>query len=81
MPAVSVLPDDRVPVSLSFHGAVGTVTGSTFLLRRGGREILVDFGMYQGERRWRERNWQPMPFATSTVAATGGPRRCIGPMT
>lgn len=50
-------------VTLSFHGAVGTVTGSAFLLRRGGREVLVDCGMYQGDRQWRQRNWEHLPFA------------------
>lgn len=67
MRAVSVLPANTVPVTLSFHGGVGTVTGSAFLLRRGGRELLVDCGMYQGERRWRERNWQPLGFAASDL--------------
>lgn len=54
-------------VTLSFHGAVGTVTGSAFLLRRGGRDLLVDCGMYQGDRKWRELNWRALPFVAADV--------------
>lgn len=57
------------PVSLTFLGAVGTVTGSAFLLRRQARQVLVDCGLYQGERRWRERNWQALPVIPSELDA------------
>lgn len=57
------------PVTVAFHGAVGTVTGSMFLLRRGGRDILVDCGLYQGDRQWRQRNWERMPFAAADIDA------------
>lgn len=57
------------PVALTFLGAVGTVTGSSFLLRRRNREVVVDCGMYQGERRWRERNWQPLGITAPDVDA------------
>ncbi|MFD0598851.1 MBL fold metallo-hydrolase [Catellatospora coxensis] len=46
-------------VTLRFLGAAETVTGSKFLLTTtaGGR-LLVDCGMFQGERELRRRNWQ-----------------------
>ena len=45
-------------VILSFAGAAGTVTGSKFLLEHAGARLLVDAGLYQGERAWRRLNWQ-----------------------
>ena len=51
--------------ALSFWGAAGTVTGSKFLLETGGEagraaganRVLVDCGLFQGPKVWRERNW------------------------
>ena len=37
--------------------AAGTVTGSKFLVSGAGGRLLVDCGMYQGERELRRRNW------------------------
>jgi metallo-beta-lactamase family protein len=45
-------------MSLTFLGAAGTVTGSKFLLEAGERRVLVDAGLFQGEREWRRRNWE-----------------------
>lgn len=45
--------------ALTFLGAAGTVTGSKFLLDRPGHRLMVDCGLYQGERAWRRRNWLP----------------------
>lgn len=59
--------NSRMSVTLGFEGAVGTVTGSSFLLRRGAREVLVDCGMYQGDRQWRQRNWEPLPFVAAGI--------------
>lgn len=61
------MPRSGMSVTLSFDGAVGTVTGSSFRLRRGGREVLVDCGMYQGDRQWRQRNWESLPFAAADL--------------
>lgn len=55
------------PITLTFDGAVGTVTGSMFLLHCGSRDVLVDCGMYQGDRQWRQRNWQHLPFQASDI--------------
>lgn len=55
------------PVTLRFLGAAGTVTGSKFLLTRGTRRMLVDSGLFQGEKAWRERNWEPLPVDPALV--------------
>jgi metallo-beta-lactamase family protein len=47
--------------SLTFLGAAGTVTGSKFLLEHRGRRVLVDCGLYQGEKQWRRLNWEAPP--------------------
>lgn len=49
--------------SLSFHGAAGTVTGSRHLLRIGGKNILVDCGLFQGPKNLRLKNWDPFPIS------------------
>jgi metallo-beta-lactamase family protein len=44
-------------MKISFLGAAQTVTGSRFLLNTGDQKILVDCGLFQGPRIWKERNW------------------------
>jgi metallo-beta-lactamase family protein len=58
-----------VPWNLSFLGAAGTVTGSKFLMQSGQDRLLVDAGLYQGEREWRRRNWDPFPVDPAGIAA------------
>ena len=53
--------------TLTFLGAAGTVTGSAFLLERDGRRVLVDCGLYQGERDWRRRNWEPFAVDPASI--------------
>ncbi|HEX5331079.1 MAG TPA: MBL fold metallo-hydrolase [Cellulomonas sp.] len=53
--------------TLTFLGAVGTVTGSKFLVEHAGRRVLVDCGIYQGDREWRRRNWDPFPVPPSDI--------------
>ncbi len=55
--------------SLSFLGAVGTVTGSRFLVRAGGRCVLVDCGLFQGLKALRLRNWEPLGVAIDSIDA------------
>lgn len=43
---------------ITFLGGVGSVTGSKYLLESNGKKILVDCGLFQGEKELRERNWQ-----------------------
>ena len=48
--------------TLSFLGAVGTVTGSKFHLEHGPASVLVEAGLYQGLAELRRRNWEPLPL-------------------
>ncbi len=55
--------------TLTFLGAAGTVTGSKFLLESDGRRVLVDCGLFQGDREWRRRNWEPFPVDAASLDA------------
>ncbi len=52
---------------LTFLGAAGTVTGSRFLVKTGGKNFLVDCGLFQGLKKNRLRNWEPFPFPVSDI--------------
>lgn len=61
---------------LQFLGAAGTVTGSKHLIntsagdgRQGGLQVLVDCGMFQGQKEWRLRNWQDTPVPARDIDA------------
>jgi len=54
---------------LTFLGAVGTVTGSKYLIDTGTIRILVDCGLFQGYKQLRLRNWQPLPIDPSSIDA------------
>jgi len=50
------------------------VTGSKHLIHvdnNGGRplQVLVDCGLFQGQKEWRERNWQDLPVPAKTIDA------------
>ena len=47
-------------MKLTFLGATGTVTGSKYLIERGGHRLLVDCGLFQGYKQLRLRNWSPL---------------------
>ena len=49
-------------ISLTFHGAAQTVTGSKYLLEIDGEKVLIDCGVFQGPKELRLRNWEPAPF-------------------
>ncbi|WP_373049275.1 MBL fold metallo-hydrolase RNA specificity domain-containing protein [Vulgatibacter sp.] len=53
--------------SIQFLGAAGTVTGSRHLLEHEGKRILLDCGLFQGEKAWRRRNWDPFPVPPSSI--------------
>lgn len=55
--------------TLQFLGAAGTVTGSKFLLEHDGQQVLVDCGLFQGQKELRQRNWQPLPLPARDVDA------------
>jgi len=54
---------------LSFLGAARTVTGSQYLLEAEGRRLLVDSGMFQGEKALRLLNWTDPAFDPEDVDA------------
>jgi metallo-beta-lactamase family protein len=54
-------------LTLGFHGAAGTVTGSRFLLESDGRRLLIDCGLFQGLKKLRLMNWKPLPFSPKSV--------------
>jgi metallo-beta-lactamase family protein len=49
-------------IDIQFLGAVGTVTGSQFLVGAGDRRVLVDCGMFQGSPEEVSRNRIPFEF-------------------
>ncbi len=54
-------------MELSFHGASGGVTGSSYLLQARGKRILIDCGMFQGEHALEEENRADFGFAPRQV--------------
>jgi metallo-beta-lactamase family protein len=56
-------------LKLSFLGAARTVTGSQYLLEAEGRRLLVDCGMFQGERTLRLLNWEAPAYDPATLDA------------
>lgn len=53
--------------SLTFLGATRTVTGSKFLVDTGEVRVMVDCGLFQGDRVWRRRNWEPLSVDPAKV--------------
>ncbi|HEM49392.1 MAG TPA: MBL fold metallo-hydrolase, partial [Caldithrix sp.] len=53
--------------SITFWGAVKTVTGSRFLLEIDGHKSLVDCGMFQGPKKNRLKNWEPFPVNPAEI--------------
>jgi metallo-beta-lactamase family protein len=56
-------------MQIQFLGAAETVTGSKFFLRSQARQVLLDCGMFQGQRPLRERNWQRLPLVARDLDA------------
>jgi len=54
---------------LTFLGAAQTVTGSQYLVEAGARLVLVDSGMFQGDKPLRQRNWSDPAFPVAHVDA------------
>jgi metallo-beta-lactamase family protein len=54
---------------LHFLGAARTVTGSQYLLEAGDDRILIDSGMFQGEKELRLRNWAEPDFDPASIRA------------
>jgi metallo-beta-lactamase family protein len=56
-------------MKLTFEGAAGEVTGSLHRLSAGGKEFLLDCGMFQGRRKETERRNRNFPFDASSIDA------------
>ena len=60
---------------IQFLGAAGTVTGSKHLINTGdgsgkkSMRVLVDCGLFQGPKDWRERNWRDTPVPAKEIDA------------
>ncbi|NLE18467.1 MAG: MBL fold metallo-hydrolase, partial [Propioniciclava sp.] len=54
---------------LSFLGAARTVTGSRFLVDTATTRVLVDVGLFQGEKALRRRNREPFPVPPDSIDA------------
>ncbi|MGI9103772.1 MAG: MBL fold metallo-hydrolase RNA specificity domain-containing protein [Terriglobales bacterium] len=61
---------------IQFLGAAGVVTGSKHLINTSaiaggtdGLQVLIDCGLFQGQKEWRERNWQNLPIACNQIDA------------
>jgi len=60
---------------IQFLGAAGTVTGSKHLINTGdpsgknGFQVLIDCGLFQGPKEWRERNWRDTPVPAKDIDA------------
>ena len=60
---------------IQFLGAAGTVTGSKHLINTGdpsgknGIQVLIDCGIFQGPKEWRERNWRDTPVPAREIDA------------
>ena len=59
---------------IQFLGAAGTVTGSKHLINtsadvsgKAGTQVLVDCGLFQGQKEWRERNWKELPLSAQDI--------------
>ena len=61
---------------IQFLGAAGVVTGSKHLINtsddetgKPGFQVLIDCGLFQGQKEWRERNWTELPIPDQEIDA------------
>ncbi len=61
---------------IQFLGAAGVVTGSKHLINttdddggKKGFQVLIDCGLFQGQKEWRERNWTDLPIPDREIDA------------
>lgn len=55
--------------TLSFLGAIDTVTGSRYLVAGARGRVLIDCGLFQGPKKLRVRNWAELPFDVAGLDA------------
>jgi len=56
-------------LQIQFLGAAGTVTGSKYVVTTDSQCLLVDCGMFQGDRQWREKNWSDPAVPLNSIQA------------
>lgn len=56
-------------MKITFLGGVDEVTGSKTLVEYNGTRILVDCGLFQGDKNARQRNWDPFVVDPTTIDA------------
>ncbi len=56
-------------MQIQFLGAADTVTGSKHLIEAAGQRILLDCGLFQGFKCFRERNWAPLAVDPRSIDA------------
>ena len=54
-------------ITLNFHGAAGTVTGSCYRIVHPKGQFLVDCGLFQGNKTVRALNQKPLPFDVGKI--------------
>ena len=54
-------------VSIRFLGAAQTVTGSKYLLDVDSQNVLIDCGLFQGQKELRLRNWETLPIDPAKI--------------
>ncbi len=54
---------------VTFLGAAGVVSGSRHLVEAGGSRVLIDCGLFQGEKELRERNWERFAVPPDSIDA------------
>lgn len=55
--------------TLTFHGGAGTVTGSKYLVTHDRARVLLDCGLFQGQKDLRLLNWAAPPVQPSSLDA------------
>jgi metallo-beta-lactamase family protein len=56
-------------MKITFLGATQEVTGSRYLIEDGDTKILVDCGLFQGDKQTRSRNWDTFPVDAKSIQA------------
>ena len=54
---------------ITFYGATGQVTGSCYLIETEGRRLLLDCGLFQGNKETEKQNTDDFPFDPATITA------------
>ncbi len=54
-------------VTIKFLGAAKSVTGSKYLVEIGSQKVLVDCGLFQGQKELRLRNWDKLPIDPTDI--------------